>query len=251
MSGTTAIGTEAGARWIADAEPRAPRRFVRRFVLWMAAFAALGLFLAAAFFGTGVAYTPYGALHPGGGAAGSGGPGPANAAGVPSGDARADAEKKRGEMLARIGKAAPKAPYIVIDQTHNRLYLRDKGKTLLEAVCSCGSGIVLSHGESQWVFDTPPGVFRINQKIEDPVWRKPDWAFIEEGKPLPKDPSERFEYDMMGEYAMGFGNGYFIHGTLYERLLGRSVTHGCIRLGREDLRYLYKQAHVGTPVYIF
>ena len=27
-----------------------------------------------------------------------------------------------------------------------------------------------------------------------------------------------------------------IHGTLYERLLGRAVSHGCIRVGRDDLR---------------
>jgi len=42
-----------------------------------------------------------------------------------------------------------------------------------------------------------------------------------------------------------------IHGTLYERLLGRSVTHGCIRLGKEDLRIVAESADVGTEVYIF
>jgi L,D-transpeptidase YbiS len=215
---------------------------LRRLLLGAAAAGFVFLALFAAFSGTGVAYVPYGAFAPGGGDPAGGGPGS---------DTRAEIEKKRADLLARLQKLAPKGPYIVIDQTHNRLYLREKGKALLSAVCSCGSGIVLSHGEEEWVFDTPGGVFRINQKIDNPVWRKPDWAFIEEGKPIPKDPGERFEPEMMGEYALGFGNGYFIHGTLYTRLLGRSVTHGCIRLGREDLRYLVKQANVGTPVYIF
>jgi L,D-transpeptidase YbiS len=42
-----------------------------------------------------------------------------------------------------------------------------------------------------------------------------------------------------------------IHGTLYERLLGRSVTHGCIRLGKEDLRKVFGAVPIGTPIYIY
>lgn len=56
---------------------------------------------------------------------------------------------------------------------------------------------------------------------------------------------------MLGEYAMGFGKGYFIHGTLYDRFLGRNVTHGCIRLNDEDLRTVHKLSDIGTPVMIF
>jgi L,D-transpeptidase YbiS len=101
------------------------------------------------------------------------------------------------------------------------------------------------------VFATPTGRFEILSKTKNPVWKKPDWAFIEEGQPIPKDPSERFAYGELGEYALALGDGYLIHGTLYERLLGRSVTHGCIRLGRDDLRKLYASTRVGTAVYIF
>jgi L,D-transpeptidase YbiS len=42
-----------------------------------------------------------------------------------------------------------------------------------------------------------------------------------------------------------------IHGTLYTRLLGRSVTHGCIRLGAEDLQAVWDAVPVGSSVYIF
>ena len=103
----------------------------------------------------------------------------------------------------------------------------------------------------EWVFDTPRGRFESTSKRENPVWRKPDWAFVEEGEPIPKDPGARLDYGTLGEYALYFGNGYMIHGTLYERLLGRSVTHGCIRLGRDDLRQVYETVHIGTPIYIF
>ncbi len=56
---------------------------------------------------------------------------------------------------------------------------------------------------------------------------------------------------MMGAYAIGFGDGYFIHGTIYERLLGISVTHGCVRVGADDLKNIYDRVKIGTPIYIF
>jgi hypothetical protein len=160
---------------------------------------------------------------------------------------------KQRQLDARLARLAPRGLYIVIDQTNNRLYLRKNGELLLEATCSAGSGMVLKDSERgrQWVFDTPRGRFQVLSKIENPVWKKPDWAFIEEGEPIPRNAAERFEEGTLGEYAFYFGNGYMIHGTLYERLLGRSVTHGCIRLGRDDLRKLWAAVPVGTSIYIY
>jgi L,D-transpeptidase YbiS len=56
---------------------------------------------------------------------------------------------------------------------------------------------------------------------------------------------------MLGDYALGFGDGYFIHGTLYTRLLGKNITHGCVRVGDQDLKILYQAATLGTRVLIF
>jgi L,D-transpeptidase YbiS len=165
--------------------------------------------------------------------------------------ARLAAERER--LQAALRRRVPRGPWIVIDQTHNRLRLMRGDETLLEAPCSAGSGMVLKEGAAGrvWVFDTPRGRFEVLSKAENPVWKKPDWAFVEEGQPIPKDPGDRMEYGSLGEYALYFGNGYMIHGTLYERLLGRPVSHGCIRLGREPLRVVYRAAPLGTPVYIY
>ena len=162
-------------------------------------------------------------------------------------------EARERQLRARLARLEPRGLYIVIDQTHNRLTLRKGDEILLDAVCSAGSGMVLKETGTarQWVFDTPRGRFQVLQRIENPVWKKPDWAFVEEGQPIPKNAAERFEYGTLGEYAFYFGNGYMIHGTLYERLLGRSVTHGCIRLGRDDLRRLWKAVPLGTSIYIY
>ena len=161
--------------------------------------------------------------------------------------------KDNRKLRAELAKNSPRGPYIVIDRANNRLFLKRDETVVLEAACSSGSGLVLreANGGRSWVFDTPSGSFRVLAKSEDPVWRKPDWAFVEEGLAIPKNPTERIEYGVLGEYALHIGNGYMIHGTLYERLLGRSVTHGCVRLGQNDLRQVYKAATIGTPVYIF
>jgi len=166
---------------------------------------------------------------------------------------RRQLERERRSLQLKLRRHLPRGTFIVIDQTHNRLYLRRGDEVLLEAVCSAGSGMILEDDQTErrWVFDTPRGHFRVLTKLSNPVWKKPDWAFIEEGEPIPTDPSERFEYGMLGEYAIYFGDGYLIHGTLYERLLGRSVTHGCIRLGRDDLRKVYAAARLASSIYIY
>jgi lipoprotein-anchoring transpeptidase ErfK/SrfK len=145
--------------------------------------------------------------------------------------------------------------YVVVDTHANRVYLRTQDKILMEAVCSTGSGDTLQDSVSGrlWVFNTPRGEFEVTSKLVEPWWRKPDWAFIADGEkpPPPSQEQERLDPEMMGDYAIGFGDGYFIHGTLYERLLGVNVTHGCVRLGAADLKVLYSQVSIGTTVYVF
>ncbi|MGH9336688.1 MAG: L,D-transpeptidase, partial [Vicinamibacteria bacterium] len=143
--------------------------------------------------------------------------------------------------------------YIVVDTAQNKLYVKRRDKTLHEAVCSTGSGGLLKdpNQDRQWVFETPRGTFRVIRKAADPVWTKPDWAFVEEGKAVPGEWSQRRDYDTLGDYALYFGDGYMIHGTLYQRYLGRAITHGCVRLGDADLERVYRMAPLGTPILIF
>lgn len=157
------------------------------------------------------------------------------------------------KLRKKLASLAPKGQYVVIDTANNRVFLRDGERTLREMIASCGSGNVLVDpvGGRTWTFDTPRGQFQVRSKVNNPVWIKPDWAFIEEGEPIPKDPRKRADANVMGDYALGIGNGYFIHGTLYKRLLGRNVSHGCVRLGDEDLEFLFKTATLGTKVIIY
>ncbi len=156
-------------------------------------------------------------------------------------------------LKKRIESLRPNGVYIIIDTGANLLYLKSNDKTILKTIISAGSGNILVDptGKREWIFETPRGVFTVQSKFERPAWIKPDWAFIEEGKPIPKKLSERIEEGVLGEYAIGLGQGYFIHGTLYKRLLGKNVTHGCIRLGDEELKTVYEKTPYGAKVFIF
>jgi L,D-transpeptidase YbiS len=157
-------------------------------------------------------------------------------------------------LKQQLASYAPAGPYIVVDTARNRLYVKRRDAVLLDAVVSTGSGTILDHPdepERRWVFDTPRGAFAVQSKLVNPAWVKPDWAFVEEGRAIPASVDERVETGILGEYAFGFGNGYFIHGTLYTRLLGRNVTHGCIRLNDDDLRTVNRLADIGTLLIIF
>jgi len=162
----------------------------------------------------------------------------------------------RGDALEkRLVALGPKqtTTYLVIDTGRNLLFMHENGQETLRAVCSTGSGraLVDPKRKRRWVFDTPRGEFFIRAKHPNPVWIKPDWAFLELGEPIPRLLAERLAPTELGAYAMDLGDGYLIHGTLYQRALGMSITHGCVRLGDNDLETVYKKVRVGTPVYIY
>ena len=153
----------------------------------------------------------------------------------------------------KIDKLRPKGLFLVVDTGKNRLMVHDGERVVREVVVSCGSGGVLEDpkGGRSWVFDTPRGERQIKSKVKHPTWIRPDWAFIEEGEAIPKKYDDRAEEGVMGDYALGIGNGFYLHGTMYTRLLGRNVTHGCVRIGDADLEYLYKTVPLSTKVYLF
>ena len=153
----------------------------------------------------------------------------------------------------RLNGFLPHKPYIVINTIRNRFYLYDRnGKLVREGFCSSGSYTKLVSEKRTWIFKTPKGRMTVLSKTENPVWTKPDWAFIEEGLPVPGpgDPA-RYERGVLGDYALRMADGYLLHGTLYQRLLGMPVTHGCVRFGDKDLEVVYRTLPVGAYVYIY
>jgi L,D-transpeptidase YbiS len=162
--------------------------------------------------------------------------------------------KELSQLERKLATYSPRGIYIVVDTVDNRLRVVKGGSVLREAKCSAGTGSVMEDPKTgkRWVFDSPRGIRRVKEKKKDPVWTKPEWALVEEGlDPAKTSWSDRIDKDTLGDYALYLGDGFMIHGTLYQRYLGLNVTHGCIRLGDNDLEYVYQTTPVGSSVYMY
>jgi L,D-transpeptidase ErfK/SrfK len=178
----------------------------------------------------------------------------ASTTGASAGLDQAQLRRRMTRAQKELERVQPRGLYIVIDTYENRISLVKDGEVVRAAVCSTGTGALLKdpRNEKQWVFDTPMGEMTILDKRKNPVWAKPDWAFIEEGLiPPPPGAEERFDNFSLGDYALYMRDGYIIHGTVFKSLLGRRVTHGCIRVGDDDLKFIYENVPIGTRVYLY
>lgn len=101
------------------------------------------------------------------------------------------------------------------------------------------------------------------------VVRRGEWiGFLQGGEftPIPQEQPLQFDGtlyippfgtinrkipEVLGHYKLDTGGGIMIHGTNDPLAIGFPATHGCIRLDDEPLALLYREARVGTPVYIY
>ena len=67
----------------------------------------------------------------------------------------------------------------------------------------------------------------------------------------PYGSTQRKYKGVLGTHRLVLGDGYALHGTDKPESIGRSVSHGCVRLRNEDIATLYGMVSVGTPVYIY
>ena len=68
---------------------------------------------------------------------------------------------------------------IIISTAENKLYVRNGGQTIFEAICSTGKGTTLAIDGKTMIFDTPIGKLRVVGKEENPQWVPPDWHYVE------------------------------------------------------------------------
>src|SRR3989338_10492426 len=105
--------------------------------------------------------------------------------------------------------------HVIVDAKANKLYFKKGFKLLWQADCSVGRGGSLIDKKTgrRWVFVTPRGEFKVMAKAENPEWKKPDWAYVESGEPIPPpEDSSRIVLGELGPYVLNLGDGYLIHG---------------------------------------
>jgi lipoprotein-anchoring transpeptidase ErfK/SrfK len=168
---------------------------------------------------------------------------------------KVDSVKIKKEIAAlekKIDKLTTQGPYLIVNTTENRFYLYNGAQLVREGRCSTGKNTRLISAKKVYEFKTPRGVHKVLSKQKNPVWARPDWDFVEQGLPIPPPGHEsRFDPYTLGDYKLAIGDGYMVHGTLYQRRIGLPVTHGCIRLLDEDLEVVYNTMPVGSKVIIY
>jgi lipoprotein-anchoring transpeptidase ErfK/SrfK len=97
-------------------------------------------------------------------------------------------------------------------------------------------------------FDTPAGLYHIQNKAVDPAWHVPNsgWAGDLAGTIVPGGTAE----NPLKARWLGIFDGAGIHGTDQTYSLGSAASHGCIRMAIPDVIELYDQVPVGAPIYI-
>jgi lipoprotein-anchoring transpeptidase ErfK/SrfK len=97
-------------------------------------------------------------------------------------------------------------------------------------------------------YDTPAGLFRIQNKQVNPTWYVPDsdWAGALRGKVVPGGAPN----NPLKARWLGVNGSVGIHGTAEEWSIGTRASHGCIRMRVADVIDLYPRVPIGTPVLI-
>ena len=135
---------------------------------------------------------------------------------------------------------------IVINLAAMRLF-QFKGDSETMAVLTYPIGVGTEERPS------PTGQMYVERKVIKPTWHVPASIaqdYRKKGDPLPAEvlPGPQ---NPLGEYALYLSKPtYLIHGTNKPASIGLRATNGCIRLYPEDVKKLYENTPVKTPVCI-
>ena len=116
---------------------------------------------------------------------------------------------------------------IVVSIPDRKLAVIENGRIVLKFRVSVGAP------ESP----SPAGEFRVINRVSNPVYYHP-------GEVIPAGPDNPVGPRWIGLNIKGYG----IHGTNEPRLIGRDVSHGCIRLRNRDVKRLFARVRVGDVV---
>jgi lipoprotein-anchoring transpeptidase ErfK/SrfK len=175
-------------------------------------------------------------------------------------------------------------PYLVVSLAERKVAYLDGQDTIFTAPVAVGSGATLVVGGKTKRFVTPRGKMSITHKELDPTWVPPDWHYIEiarkrgldvvnmsnaspnalSGFPAGKEPirdgkiyippygsPQRQHKGVLGAAKLEMFDGYYFHGTQNEASIGTAASHGCIRMLKDDVLWMYENVPVGTQVYIY
>jgi len=126
----------------------------------------------------------------------------------------------------------PNQTQVVVNLSDRRVYVYKSHEVM--------ASYPIAVGKKGW--ETPTGDFQVMHMEQHPIWRHPITGKVfEPGSDSP-----------LGDRWIGFWsdgrNEVGFHGTPNIDLVGTAVSHGCLRMRNSDVRLLYTQVNLGTPV---
>ncbi|HEU0014226.1 MAG TPA: L,D-transpeptidase [Longimicrobium sp.] len=194
----------------------------------------------------------------------------------------AQRERELAEKEKEVGPGD--APYLVVSLAERRVSYIKGNDTIFRAPVAVGSGKTLVLGGRTKRFQTPRGRMAITHKELNPTWVPPNWHYIEYARargmrvvdmsnaspgalagyaagrvPVrgntviipPWGSPQRAHKGVLGVAKLEMYDGYYFHGTDNEASIGSAASHGCIRMRRDDILWMYRNVPLGTRVYIY
>jgi hypothetical protein len=140
--------------------------------------------------------------------------------------------------------AAAPEPYVLLRLNQRRVFLID------DAISGPPEAFPVAIGQARW--PTPTGRFQINEMVKNPDFLLFDFGNPENGKTrgrIPPGLSNPLGLRWIG-FASAHGWNVGFHGTQKVELLGKAVSHGCVRMKNDDVVKLYERVKLGTTVVV-
>ena len=123
---------------------------------------------------------------------------------------------------------------VVVDLSDRRVYVSRYDEVI--------ASYPIAIGKKGW--ETPTGNFQVIHKEHHPIWRHPITGAIFDGGTNSPLGDRWIGFWSDGRNEIGF------HGTPDVDLVGAAVSHGCLRMRNPDVRMLYSQVSLNTPVLV-
>jgi lipoprotein-anchoring transpeptidase ErfK/SrfK len=127
-------------------------------------------------------------------------------------------------------------PVIVIDRSDRKLVLWSPKRKVRTFSIAVGTPD----------YPTPVGHWTVVTKQVNPTWNPPDSDWAEGEEPIGPGPDNPLGTRWIGLSASGVG----IHGTPNEWSVGTAASHGCMRMRKADVQWLYRRVKLGMDVHI-
>ncbi|MDX6670750.1 MAG: L,D-transpeptidase ErfK/SrfK [Solirubrobacteraceae bacterium] len=173
---------------------------------------------------------------------------------------KVDTARLRAQLGSAVSGLAPATIRVPATRTQPKVHLQDLAKEYQKLLVVNRSSFKLNYyvklklvktynvAIGQVGYDTPTGLYHIQNKAVDPAWNVPNssWAGSLAGQTIPGGASN----NPLKARWMGIYNGAGIHGTADDGSIGSAASHGCIRMHVPDVIDLYDRVEINTPVYI-